>query len=560
MLKKAPVFFVVAVLVIITVIVTSRLRSREEAWRPLEQSEIDCPEDLDDLHVELQTLNSEEWVRTSLPDESSRGVNLSLYRRRVPILFDMNGQILHSWPKVRASGRVRLSNEGKLIIIGTDNLIKEYDWHGNLLWYFQLPTEGDIPHHDLIRLANGNVLVLALANATVTDYLWEVDAQKNVVWEWRIDDHQDEFPNWDNDNPDPSHCNSIRELPSNRWFDEGDHRFRPGNILVSSRNLNTIFIIDKVTGAIVWKFSQGLDRQHEAVMHERDHRGAGLITIFNNGLDNLHAYRRSLVQTINPANKEVTFEYGSELFFSAVGGTAQPLPEENFLITSSNSGRAFEITPNTKIVWEWVPPYNPMRMERLRHDHCPQLAVTAPSTVTTGARQAKEPYVDSGLYRFEFSFNTEERIVEGRRVRLIQSDRECRRLLIPPQAFVRTGFGIDREALGNRPLRARFTMTIAGDGPPSTLVDTTVDSNDTKVWIRKAIPLEDYKSEYVEMCIATELEHAEEPDDPIRRALWSNPIIDSRSQHPPRPPSNRQLSEQERTLRDQQLKALGYIN
>lgn len=295
-------------------------------------------------------------------------------------------------------------------------------------------------------------------------------------------------------------------------------------------------------------------------MHERDHRGAGLITIFNNGLDNLDAYRRSLVQTINPVNNEVTFEYGSELFFSAVGGTAQPLPEENFLITSSNSGRAFEITPNKQIVWEWVPPYNPMRMERLRHDHCPQLAAIAPSTVTTGARQAEEPFVDSGLYRFEFAFNTEERIVEGRRVRLIQSDRECRRLLIPPQPFVKIGYGIDREALGDRQLRARFTMTIAGDGPPSTLVDTTVDSSDPKLWFRRAIPLNGYQSDSVEMCIAIELERHEEPDDPIRCAAWASPIVDSRSQHPPRPQSNRQLSEQERRLRDQQLKALGYIN
>jgi len=236
MLKKAAVLLAVVGLVA-TVL---HLRSRDEEWRPLERSEIDDPAQLDDLHLDLPDLEPTKWIRTYLPKQTSPGFHLSLYRRRIPMVIDMSGRIVHAWPKVRAIGRVRLNREGRLAVIGTDNVVKEYDWDGNLTWYFQLPEEDHFPHHDLMTLKNGNYLILGHDGHTQTDYLYEVDREGRVVWEWWMYDHRRSFSGWDDESTDPSHSNSIRELPSNRWFDAGDTRFRPGNILVSARNLNTI--------------------------------------------------------------------------------------------------------------------------------------------------------------------------------------------------------------------------------------------------------------------------------------------------------------------------------
>lgn len=555
MLKK---YLVLVVIVGFAAAVFHHMGSREEAWRPLERSEIDQPEQLDDLHEELRDLNSQPWIRTSLPDGVSPGFNLGLYRRRIPIVFDIDGHIVHSWPKVRAVGRVRLDQEGRLIVIGADNLVKEYDWTGNLMWHFQLPAEGHFPHHDLIRLSNGNILVLAYDDITHTDSLWEVDSQRQVVWTWSIFDHRQEFPNWDDESEDPSHCNSIRELPPNRFFDAGDTRFRPGNILVSARNLNTIFIIDKLTGNMVWQYSKELDRQHEAVMIDRGKRSEGLIIVFNNGLEDLIAYRRSLVQIIDPSEDKVTWDYNSEFFYSAIGGTAQPLPEENVLITSTNSGRAFEITPNGHIVWEWVPPFNPMRLERLPYEHCPQLAALPRPGLSAHVRRAERPFVDTGLHMFDLDFDVETRVINGKKLKPLPSNQECRRLLIPPQAFVKVYFGIDGEKLEGRHVHARFTMTITSDDRPSMIVDKNLDSSAGRLWIRKNFPLTDYAYQYVEMCIATEIDGSTE--DWAELAFWANPVIDSKSQHPPRLAARKRISEQERKLRNQQLKALGYIN
>ncbi len=532
------------------------LQSRREKWRPLERSEIDRPEQLDDLHIDLGDLDSESWVRTYFPKRASAGFNLGLYRRRVPMLFDMNGRIVHAWPEVRAIGRARLNREGQLAVIGTDNLVKEYDWDGNLTWYFELPDEHHFPHHDLITLENGNYLILGHDGHTHTDYLWEVDGDRQVVWEWWMYDHRRSFSGWDDKSTDPSHSNSIRELPPNRWFDAGDKRFRPGNILVSARNLNTIFIIDKATGDVVWQYSQGLDHQHEAIMIERGRSDAGLVIVFNNGLEDLRDYRRSLVQTIDPVAKKVTWEYGSEFFFSTVGGTAQPMPGKNILITSSNGGRVFEITPNGRIVWEWAPPFNPMRPQRLSADHCPQLATLAPPDAGARRRRARRPFVDTALYRFDFPFDTEERVIDGKKRKLLRSNQGCRQLLIPPRASVTANFGIDGERLGDRSVRARFTVTIAGDGAPEVIVDETIDSESGELWMRRRVPLDAYGYEHVQMCIATDVEGG----DLLDLAVWANPIVTSKSLSPPRLRPVKQITEQERRVREQQLKALGYVN
>jgi len=531
---------------------------RATRCRPVQLDVIDNPAKLDDLHLDLPGIEPTKWVRNHIPRRSSAGFNLILYSRRIPAVIDMDGSIVHAWPMVRAAGRARLNRDGKLAVIGIDNLVKEYDWQGRLTWYFQLPDAHHLPHHDLIMMKNGNYLILGHDGHTHTDYLFEVDRERRVVWEWWMHEHWSSFPGWEKTSMDPSHSNSIQELPPNRWFDAGDERFRPGNILVSARNLNSIFIIDKPTGEVVWRYSEGLDHQHEAHMIERGNVREGQIILFNNGLENLYAYRRSLVQIIDPVEEKVGWEYGSEFFFSTIGGTAQPLPGENILVTSGNGGRAFEITPGGRIVWEWVPPFNPIRVERLPSDHCPQLAEIAPPDAGSRCRRAQRPFVDTALFRFDFPFDTEERVVDGKKRKLLKSNKGCRQLLIPPEASVRANFGIDGERLNDRHVRARFKMTITGDGTSELIVDETIDSGSEELWMRRRVSLGTFAYEQVEMCIATDIEG--EAEDLLELAVWANPVVRSKSLRPPRLRPMHQITEQEHRLREQQLKALGYVN
>jgi hypothetical protein len=48
----------------------------------------------------------------------------------------------------------------------------------------------------------------------------------------------------------------------------------------------------------------------------------------------------------------------SEPFFSSACGLAQRLPGGNTLITESDYGRAFEVTPEGEMVWEYYSPFS----------------------------------------------------------------------------------------------------------------------------------------------------------------------------------------------------------
>ena len=149
-------------------------------------------------------------------------------------------------------------------------------------------------------------------------------------------------------------------------------------------------------------------------MVSEDLLDAGLILVFNNGLEDRYAYRTSAVQAIDPVAAEVVWEHRSENFFSSVGGTVQPLPKNTILITSSQGGRVFEIMPDGRFVWEWAPPFKPMRVARIPYDHCPQLVALERTPETRVRPENRKPYIDHDLYRFEFLPQTEERVIEGK--------------------------------------------------------------------------------------------------------------------------------------------------
>jgi len=299
---------------------------------------VDATAPLDDLRQDLAVAEPELWVEYYDPERSSPGFTLDLFRRRLPILVDPQGRIVHSWPQVRGVGRARLTPEGRLIVIGTDDVVKEYDWEGALTWAYRLPKPDGLPHHDVIRLANGNYLVLGLDSTSREDYLHEVDREGRVVWSWPQKPYLDEhFPDRDRSRLDPTHINSLFELGENRWFDDGDDRFQPGNILVSARNLNAIFIIDKASGEIIWIYREGLDHQHEASMIPEGRTGAGLIALFNNGLTDLHHYRLSEIRLIHPPSGQIHWSYADPTFFTPIvcafepSGRSRSSPTATFL-------------------------------------------------------------------------------------------------------------------------------------------------------------------------------------------------------------------------------------
>jgi hypothetical protein len=505
------------------------------------------------------------WVAAYDPQTAASGYNMILMRRRLPVLMDMNGRALHSWPMVRATGRARLLPDCSLLFIANDGTVREVSWEGEETWQYRLDGE-DFPHHDLIPLANGNRLVLAHDVENRIDYLVEVGPNGEVVWTWHALDHLGPFLERAGDERldrqgNATHINSVFELVPNSRHAAGDERFRPGNILLSARNLNTLFIIDRDTGAVVWSYDTRLDHQHEALMIPDDRPGGGNIIFFNNGLKDLYEYRRSFVTEIDPANLTVAWEYQSPTFFSSTGGTQQVLPNGNILVTSSRGGRVFELTRGKKIVWQWTPLYSPMRVERYPYDHCPQLAALPRPEESRVRNRNPTRYVDADLYEFVLAHETQKTEIAGKSVRVLRETSICRRLVLPERPEIGVGYGTKprKEAPEGRQLdlELEVRLTLLKESPEVKVIfaDSAQPELNPEGFLHgERIELGGLDFQRVEVCLEARSGDGEPPPPAF---FWTAPTIRARKAHEI---EQTPTAEDEKALQEKHLRALGYVD
>jgi len=392
-------------------------------------------------------------------------------------LIDMNGngvqqwKGLHGFPNIILPGGYVMGSTGeRSTAYGMQDQVDlvQVDWDGNIVWKFDryefIEDPGEEPrwmarqHHDFQREGNpvgyyvpgmeplverGNTLIVChknLMNQKISDTLLvddtiiEVTWDGEVVWEWICSDHFDEMgfsdealktlranPNWKPSGGgvgDWMHINAMSLLGPNKWYDAGDERFHPDNIIWDGRETNIIAITDKKTGKIVWQVGPEYNAtpelqelgwiigQHHAHMIPRGLPGEGNILVFDNGgwagygapnpgsptgfQNALRDYSRVL--EFDPLTLKVVWQYTPleagfikpvdlNRFYSPFISSAQRLPNGNTLIVEGSDGRIFEVTPEHEIVWEYISPYwgelmkinMVYRAYRVPYDWIPQL-------------------------------------------------------------------------------------------------------------------------------------------------------------------------------------------
>lgn len=354
------------------------------------------------------------------PDSCFNGYTL-LWREKTVDLVDMNGRKVHSWeiephdigldegglPRVKLlpNGHVMALFGGLGRVMGG---VAEYDWDNTLVWHYN--PEAGVAHHDFHVKADGNVLLICREavpaeimrrvtdpqrrqHSLFSDVILEVSREREVIWDWHLHDHLDinqcnsipasrDWPFGPDNNTitDWTHTNTVQALPENKWHDQGDKRFSPGNVLISMRQLDTILVADRETGQIAWSYTGdykgGMSGQHESCMIEKGTPGEGNILIFDNGAsptkDLAHA-GCSFVLEIEPPAKQVVWVYQNrEQFHSNYTSSCQRLANGNTLICEAAGRRVFEVTPEGTIVWEYVP--GGTRSYRYPYDYCPQMS------------------------------------------------------------------------------------------------------------------------------------------------------------------------------------------
>jgi hypothetical protein len=364
---------------------------------------------------------------------------LSPLQTQAVLVIDMNGNVVKRWEGLNnsAGGPARVLPGGILISASgarppnQESLeLVQQDFDGKVIWQFshneQIKTgEGSTiwsarQHHDWQReslpagyyspesapvvegtstliLTHTNRLQPRVADVMLEDdRLVEVSWKGDVLWEWVASDHIDELGfapdarkaikaaqsfNKARGSFDWLHINSAHFVGPNRWFDQGDMRFAPNNVIISSRQASLLAIVGR-DGKIVWRlgpdFSESKELraihqiigQHHAHIIPKGLPGAGNLLVFDNGgssgygfaspiaPDGVGAFARSTsrVVEINPVTLELVWSYTNPRFFSTNISSAQRLPNGNTLITAGAGGRMFEVTTQGAIVWEYMYP------------------------------------------------------------------------------------------------------------------------------------------------------------------------------------------------------------
>ena len=333
-------------------------------------------------------------------------------------LRDMNGNIVNSWetPQSGMCLRTELQPNGDMFVMLREDKFMLYNWEGKLLESVMPASFGKYSRNDGRLTSEGDIIYLLVREVpkkflkNVEDYptkWWGVKKRKgvsligdsiiisdwkgNIKWQWNTWEHLDvndfspmtALSDW-------SHGNTCRILPENKWYDGGDKRFKPGNILYNPRNLDKIMIIDRDTKEIIWTWTHnergGMAHAHDPVMIEKGLPGAGNMLLFDNGLFPRSRSRvgQSIIYELNPQTGEVvwrydTVGYANMAFFSKTMGTQQRLPNGNTFISEDNVGRLFQVAPSSdhpdggEIVWEYISRASVTRCSMVPYDYTPQL-------------------------------------------------------------------------------------------------------------------------------------------------------------------------------------------
>jgi len=283
----------------------------------------------------------------------------------------------------------------------------DFQRSGNSLGYYY-PGEKKIENPNTLLLVHDEIVDHRISDKTLLDdVILEIDDEGNIIWKFSFSEHFDELgfsetaknvlyrnPNLRmTEKPVGNYLDvtSISTIGENKWYDQGDPRFHPENILFTARAANIIGIIDKKRNRICYKLGPNFSDFVKvdpvigstfASIVPKGLEGEGNLLIFDNGgrcgygiptltsPTGLLAFVRnySRVLELNPVTLEVKWsvdprDFGFSIpingykFYSPYGGNLQRLPNGNTLITLATEGLVIEITRSKEIVWQWTCPY-----------------------------------------------------------------------------------------------------------------------------------------------------------------------------------------------------------
>ncbi len=324
----------------------------------------------------FEQLQALAYVEASFdPEAENRGVllfdreraaeGLNFYNSRIAraaLLIDMEGREVYRWshPTEDAWQHSELLPNGDLLVILMDRELIRLNGSSSLLWSYRAR-----PHHDLSLLGE-EIFVLTRSSQlrpevhprrkTLVDSVAVLDHEGVEIEKLSILDAMQRSPfsfllpsvshldlSTSEEDFDLLHTNHVEVFDGS--LADRSSLFEAGNMLLSARNINAIFIINR-QGDVLWLWGP----THLVYQHHPRLLPNGNILIFNNGR------RESELIEMDPLAERIVWRYRREGFFSRSRGSNQRLANGNTLVTESDSGYVFEIDPGGEIVWRFANP------------------------------------------------------------------------------------------------------------------------------------------------------------------------------------------------------------
>jgi hypothetical protein len=298
-------------------------------------------------------------------------------------LIDSTGAINHTWPSSFLPGvAVWWLGDGTILRTirvgvgpgggGAGGGVQKVQWDGTVVWDYRYNTNGDLSHHDVKTLPNGNVLLIAWETRTRTesiaagrnpsyvttqglqpDHIIEVQptgpTSGTIVWEWHVWDHliQDYDSSKANygvvgNHPELVDINYVTSIQQDLMHTNSiDYNEKFDQILISVHNFNEVWVIDHSTttaeaaghtggnsgkgGDLLYRWGnpqaydagttndRKLYSQHDASWIKSGLPGEGDILVFNNGANRPGSHYSTVDEIVPPVdeNGEYYLEPGS---------------------------------------------------------------------------------------------------------------------------------------------------------------------------------------------------------------------------------------------------------
>lgn len=144
---------------------------------------------------------------------------------------------------------------------------------------------------------------------------------------------------------EPFHLNDVEPLPT--AIADRFENFEAGDLLISARSLNLLFVLDPKTLHVKWWRVGATEHQHDP-----DWMANGEISVLNNRMGRDY----SEIKAINPSafRTHTLLDGRKHDFYTRIRGKHQVFEDGRIVVTSPQQGRAFEVDGNGKETLEIV--------------------------------------------------------------------------------------------------------------------------------------------------------------------------------------------------------------